>query len=191
MKNKKYKFLNKSTILFMCLILSVCLLGVGYAAWSNNVKTIVTITTGFLKPAFLLENDSIKFPEGELALCLSDDGNTLYIEGEVYSDFNEDIIIKIVDEGSIPSVLNDVDEDEGEVSSFEMREQSNIKSFEKEDLEYSINISPDNNFKNVKYNAYDVWDIEKQIENLKKEIELYNQKENYKFEYILSFEQDI
>ena len=183
MKYKKFKSIGKKAIIFMSLILCVSLLGVGYSRWNTDMGTIVNVTTGFLKPTFLLDEHKISFPDGELSLSLSDDGHTLYIEGEVYPEFNENILIKIVDEGSVPSVLDEVDEDDGDISALE---------FGKRDVEnFELNICPENDTDAKQYKDYDTVDMGQQIENLKERIKSYKREENYRFEYILSFEQDI
>lgn len=77
MKYKKFKSIGKKAIIFMSLILCVSLLGVGYSRWNTDMGTIVNVTTGFLKPTFLLDEHKISFPDGELSLSLSDDGLSL------------------------------------------------------------------------------------------------------------------
>ena len=56
---------------------------------------------------------------------------------------------------------------------------------------FELNICPENDTDAKQYKDYDTADMGQQIENLKERIKSYKREENYRFEYILSFEQDI
>jgi len=177
------------------------IIGAGYATWNEDTKINLSLTTGYLDPVLFLENDEIAFGDERLKLELSDDGRTLDIRGEVFPSFNEDIFIKIIDEGSIPSVLNGLYEENDDIavlkglSNSKQRSSLNISSDYIESFE--INISPESDNDKIELSNIDssssdeISKLEHAIEQLKEDIRLYNKEENYRFEYIISFKQGI
>jgi len=196
----KKRFVRKKFI-FLSIIFSMSIIGAGYATWNEDTKINLSLTTGYLDPVLFLENDEIAFGDERLKLELSDDGRTLDIRGEVFPSFNEDIFIKIIDEGSIPSVLNGLYEENDDIavlkglSNSKQRSSLNISSDYIESFE--INISPESDNDKIELSNIDssssdeISKLEHAIEQLKEDIRLYNKEENYRFEYIISFKQGI
>jgi len=176
-------------------------MGIGYAAWNDGTKINVSMKTGFIKPVFLLEGVE-KFDNGQLVYSLSTDRRTLNITGNVYPSFDEDIPIKIIDEGSIPSVYTDLEiisEDEISVLNEYSGKQRKSLNINDDYIEhFELNINPDSDYKEARrFNEalFDTGDeisnLEEAIENLKKEIELYDTEIPYTLNYILNFEQGL
>ncbi|MGB4440365.1 MAG: hypothetical protein WBJ13_14330 [Sedimentibacter sp.] len=190
----KKRFVRKK-IIFISIILSMSIIGVGYAAWNDDTKIDLLLTTGFINPVFLLENEKIEYGDENLILSLSDDRHTLYIAGEVYPSYNEELTIKIVDEGSIPSVLNDLHENDDDISALNVFSDLNISNDCIES--FKLNISPNSEYPGIiQDDAYsglndEISKFEREIEILREEIKLYDREENYDFEYILLFEQGL
>jgi len=197
----KKRRLVKTKVIFLVTILSMSILGVGYSSWEDNNNIRLSVKTGFINPVFYVENEKISYGDEKLVLTPSDDGRTLYVEGEVYPSFNNDISIKIIDEGTIPSVFNNLYENNDNIATLtglsnskQQRSSLNIKNDYIESFE--INISPDcdNKVQSSEVNTNskgNISDLENEIEILKEKIRLYDKEENYEFEYILSFEQGL
>lgn len=79
------------------------LMGISYGVWNDSVDLDFSISTGHMNPEFYIDGSS---SISDLNLLLSGDNSTLYIEGEVYPGFNEKINVEIINNGSIPVVLN-------------------------------------------------------------------------------------
>lgn len=205
MRNKQGKKTSgKKTIMFITMILFMGLMGVGYASWNGGMVIKTQIQTGHIKPSFLLKDGVLNYSNGQLELYLSEDGNILYVEGEVSPDFNRDIPIEIVDKGSIPSVFKGLaDEYDGGVSN--LRDGSDAYAYKnygfsgKENIIKSVKLNigeyEDDTYsgRNRGYAIYneEVPDFESQIGDLRDEINLYDTERTYNFEYELNFEQDI
>lgn len=187
MRSGQYKkTLNKKTIIILAMILSISLIGVGYAKWNNEASVKTEVKTGNIKSTFLIEKDKLDYKDGLLNLYLSNNGDILYIEGEVYSSFNQDIPIEIIDEGSVPSIFKELVGEDGGVSTLEA--DTKASNNEKQTFILNIKANEDEGYSN--FNE-DISSLEKQIESLKEEIRLYKNERNYKFEYILSFDQNL
>ncbi len=170
------------------------IIGVGYATWDDGTQINLSLKTGFIKPLFLLENERINFNNGKLSLSLHDNRRTLHIDGEIYPSFNEDISIKIADEGTIPSVFEDLYKEDKNISDLNIDSsfnKNNIDSFE-------LNINPnsdDDKLRKLSENCINsnakIIKLDQEIEDLKEKIKLYNKEENYEFQYILTFNQGL
>lgn len=205
MRNKQGKKTSgKKTIMFITIILFMGLMGVGYASWNERVVIKMQIQTGHTKPSFLLKDGVLNYSNGQLELYLSEDGNILYVEGEVSPDFNQDIPIEIVDKGSIPSAFKEL-ADEYDEGISDLKDDLNAHTYrnygflEKENImkSFKLNIGGyENGTDNKEDESYviyneDMSDLELQIRGLKDEIDLYNTEKTYNFEYELNFEQDM
>lgn len=205
MRNRQSKKTSgKKTIIFITIILFMSLMGVGYASWNKEMIINTQIQTGYIKPSFFLEDSLLNCSNGQLELYLSEDGDILYVEGEIHPNFNRDIPIEIVDEGSIPSVLKELAgeygggisnlKDDSDIYAYRnygfSRKENIIKSFKLNIEEYENNAHSEGNRGYYIYNE-DISDLELQIEGLKDEINLYDIERTYNFEYELNFEQDI
>jgi len=196
----KKRFVRKKFI-FLSIIFSMSIIGAGYATWNEDTQINLSLKTGYLDPVLFLGNDEITFGDEKLKLELSDDGRTLDIKGEVFPSFNEDISIKIIDEGSIPSVFSDLYEENDDIAVLKGLSNSKHKSMLNTSSDYiesfEINISPENDNSKMKSSNIDfsssdeISKLEHEIEKLEEDIRLYNKEENYRFEYIISFEQGL
>ncbi|MDF2884120.1 MAG: hypothetical protein K0R54_4686 [Clostridiaceae bacterium] len=197
----KKRRLIKTKVIFLATILSMSILGVGYSSWEENNNIRLSVKTGFINPVFYVDDEKISFGDEKLVLIPSDDGRTLYVEGEVYPSFNNDISIKIIDEGSIPSVFNNLYENNDNIATLtglsnskQQRSSLNIKNDYIESFEININPNCDNKIQSSEANTISkgsITELENEIEMLKEKIRLYDREENYDFEYVLSFEQGI
>jgi hypothetical protein len=197
----KKRRLIKTKVIFLATILSMSILGVGYSSWEENNNIRLSVKTGFINPVFYVDDEKISFGDEKLVLIPSDDGRTLYVEGEVYPSFNNDISIKIIDEGSIPSVFNNLYENNDNIATLtglsnskQQRSSLNIKNDYIESFEININPNCDNKIQSSEANTISkgsISELENEIEMLKEKIRLYDREENYDFEYVLSFEQGI
>lgn len=200
-KNHK-RMVGNMSILYISSILALSFMGVGYAAWNDGLNLDMAITTGNTESLFAAINISNKdLDDGEwISLTLSNDKKTLYIDGEVYPTFNGNIPIKILDNGSIPVILKNIDYDNG-ADITKLKEEGKNKysrrSFVKEDVveTFDLNINPDNvndakngNKDNIRKQIYSL-ENQDEISNLQEQIDQYNTEEEYDFEYELLLEQ--
>ena len=197
-KHNRRKIGNMS-IIYISSIIALSFMGVGYAAWSDGLNIDMIVKTGNTFPVHELNRISkINLDDGEwISLKLSDDKKTLYIDGEVYPTYNGAIPVKIVDEGSIPVTLKDIDSDNA-TDITELKEEAKAKysrsSFTVEDVveSFDLNINPDNDKEDSKDKGrMKMYSLEEQdeITNLQNQINEYKKVKDYDFEYELLFEQ--
>lgn len=198
------------SIVCIAAIVGLSAMGIGYGYWTDSLNIGVSVTTGNINQAFLTQNGN-----GDLSLTLSEDGRTLYISGEVYPSFNDNIIVKVIDNGSIPSVFSGeikeslvneiadvIEQDHSGYSRYSLIDEDIIKTFE-------INISPGNDdtmmqgFYSInQIETFDIQDevtdiqleinsIEEEINSIQEEIDRLNIIEERQFIYELQFEQGI
>lgn len=168
--------------------------GVGYAAWNDDAAINLSYKTGFIDPVFIMDSSEsiITVKNGALSLTPSQNGNTLIVKGEVYPDFNENILVKIMDDGTIPTVFNELSEKKGNVSELNIN-----KNINKNTESYTLNISPNNDEELMQlYESFSTFNeesssLEQQIEILREKINYYSKERKYEFEYKLSFEQGL
>lgn len=191
---KKRKFMIGKKIIFISFIFSMSIMGVGYATWNDDTTINLSYKTGFIDPVFIIESEKPlqTFKNGRLELTPSKDGNTLIIKGEVYPDFDENVLINIVDNGTIPTVFNELSQENGNVSELNIN-----KNINKNTESFTLNISPNNDEELIQlYESYsissdEVSNLEKEIEILKERINIYSKERKYEFEYKLSFDQGV
>lgn len=203
-----------STI-YIIMIIALSAMGVGYAAWSSGLIMNVGITTGNTKRSFNMKNLECS----QLNYRLSDDDMTLYITGEINQNSNLDIPIEIKDTGSIPTILNNVDEvnttdivNFGELPNIKYNSRS-LLSQDTDGVEtFNINIKAIENDENIieaSINYYDLVDVnyehdeiaeiqneidrtKEEINNMKNEIDtLKDLREKHNFKYNLNFKQEL
>ncbi len=190
---RKIKLLRKKFI-FICIIFSMSITGVGYAAWNDDAAINLSYKTGFIDPVFIMDSSEsiMTVKNGALSLTPSQDGNTLIVKGEVYPDFNENILVKIMDDGTIPTVFNELSEKKGNVSELNIN-----KNINKNTESFTLNISPNNDEELMQlYESFSTFNeesssLEQQIEILREKINYYSKERKYEFEYKLSFEQGL
>lgn len=191
---KKRKLMISKKIIFISFIFSMSIMGVGYATWNDDTTIKLSYKTGFIDPVFIIENEKPlqTFKNGKLELTPSKDGNTLIIKGEVYPDFDENVLINIVDNGTIPTVFNELSQENGNVSELNIN-----KNINKNTESFTLNISPNNDeelmqlYESYSISSDEVSNLEKEIEILKERINIYSKERKYEFEYKLSFDQGV
>lgn len=206
MRRRKVKY-KSNKIIFMSLIISMSFIGVGYASWNDTATICMTIKTGCIKPTFCFDDIYPDVEGGNIKLIPSKDGYTLKVEGEVYPNFNDDINIKIKEEGSIPSVFKKLDKDENENTNLFNNKTSKLRSnninteeslIESFKIEIKHDYSDEDKF--LKMNAMNfeqeeidsILSIDQEISKLQEKIDQYkNLEDNIKFNYKLYFEQGI
>ena len=142
-KNRKKQPIGK-LIIIASSIITVNLLGVSYAHWNDNLNMAVSITTGSFQPYFIgdaAENTRVlrgeeklktsrakrKFAEeiiivddesiGRITANINKKGNEIKITGWSYPGLNENISLKVGNNGTIPIVYNgmEAEEDDEEI----------------------------------------------------------------------------
>ena len=196
MRKQKTEFIRKK-IIFISIIISMSLIGVGYASWTDETTINLSVKTGFVKQSFNTENSKC-FENGDIFFDVSNYGKTLNIKGDVYPEFNEDLTINIVDNGTVPSLITEVSGENNNIStlkgSFKNRAINNSYDFKKNGDSFKININPNNNHNELKQlnatnlNGDDIGNLENEVDFIKEKIASYDNKENYKFNYIISYE---
>ena len=191
---KKKKFMIGKKIIFISFIFSMSIMGVGYATWNDDTTIKLSYKTGFIDPVFIIESEKPlqTFKNGRLELTPSKDGNTLIIKGEVYPDFDENVLINIVDNGTIPTVFNELSQENGNVSELNIN-----KNINKNTESFTLNISPNSDeelmqlYETYSISSDEVSNLEKEIEILKERINIYSKERKYEFEHKLSFDQGV
>ena len=214
-RKKEKRLFGRMSIMYVTMIIALSAMGIGYATWSSGLSINVGITTGNTKRSFNMEN----LEYSQLNYRLSDDDMTLYITGEVNQNSNMDMPIEIKDTGSIPTILNNVDElSTTDIVNF--GEQGNIRynsrSLLAQDTDgvetFNININAIENDENIiesSINYYDLADVnyehdeiaeiqneidrtKEEISNIQNEIKrLKDLREKHNFKYNLNFKQGL
>lgn len=99
---------GKTTILYISLILSLSLMGVGYAAWNDTLTINTTITTGDVFVDVNTQKGRIFVDNGKY-LDIDVVDNEIGITGVVYPGFSDSLDIDILDKGSVPVMLKSVE----------------------------------------------------------------------------------
>ncbi|MFA5575701.1 MAG: hypothetical protein WCZ27_08965 [Tissierellaceae bacterium] len=216
---KRSRVNPRVAILCISSIISLGSMGVGYSAWNDRVIIDMSITTGYIDADIeVLERRITLEGEEYLDFVLDTDGKTLFIEGQVYPEFNNYIDINILDGGSIPFAISKVEEiKETEIVILRNRGRG-LKSKESTEEEIlrqnqireslSLQINPSHIYKEVNYlnmnhrigepnyavetKSGGVGQLELRISELRSEIESYKQiDEEQEFKYNILFEQGI
>lgn len=119
-KYKKLKLITKNKIIFISLIISMSIVGVGYANWLDSTTINLSLKTGYTSKKIITDYN------GSINTIF--DGETLYVSGEIYPDYEGSIKVNITDDsGSIPSKItnisprdNKIDEISDDMNSFEI-----------------------------------------------------------------------
>ena len=197
-RNRK-KILGNSSIIYITTIIALSFMGVGYAAWSSGLNLDIDLTTGYIQGRIKeINNRDLNLEDGEwISFRFSDDNQTLYIDGEVYPTFNENIPLKIANEGSIPIKISDIasthDRDITELKE-ETRGKYSRRSYIDEDVVecFQLNIKPDNDRENDHSRMQrDSIEEQDEISNLQDKIDQYNTKQEYEFIYEFLLEQSL
>lgn len=202
--------MGSMSIICITAIVGLGAMGVGYGYWTDSLNIGIRVTTGNINQMFLAQSSN-----EELSLIVSPDGRTLSITGKVLPNSDDNIIVKVVDNGSIPSVFSGEIKESTVGGILEMKEQDDyihsryyltnddvIKTFE-------ININPnnDNTMMQGLYlineaKTFDIQEeitdiqsqinrVEEEIKGIQNEINRLNITEEHEFIYELQFEQGI
>jgi hypothetical protein len=198
-KRKKIKALANKKVIFFSLIMSMSFIGVGYAEWNDSLSIDLSIKTGFTCKNFDVGNYK-SYDDGELYFTVSDDGDTLIIKGKVYPTFNEDLTINLVDSGSLPSIIadiQDIQDEDNDISTLKGSINNQRTAFYNNEIKdsFNINIKPEVNNNiinqlNAESFEYDdeVSSLEEEVANLNNEISAYKTIEKRNFKYTISYE---
>lgn len=197
------------SIIYISTILALSFIGVGYAAWNSGLTIDVAIKTGFTKLAMNILDNKYNLDNGKLEFYLSQEKDTLIIKGEVYPSFNEEIKIEVIDEGSIPSLYNDIEKENSDITDLKeannsrygrMSTMSNRSNHKNVEL-FNLEIDSSNHFKDdedskmsmrfFRSSMEELSGLEGDIKRLKDEIRAYEQEEEYEFKYKLLFQQGL
>ena len=144
-KNRRKRPIGTLIILASSIIM-VNLLGVSYAYWNDNINITASISTGYIQPRFIgdeynmvgnskasrsreeVEDESI----GEITARFIND-NTLEISGWCYPNYNENISVRVGNDGTIPITYKgmEADDEDGIVKKIQYK-GSNIKEYSRE-----------------------------------------------------------
>lgn len=208
-RRKRKRIMSRMSIIYMASIVSLSLMGIGYGYWNNELNLGVSITTGKINPQVRVNN----YDNGSLDFILSEDDRVVYITGQIYWNSSEDISIKIIDNGSIPVILEDI----SVVSTSEIvdlnkqsRPRYGLSSFTNDDvLEiFELSITPtidDNEYIMMQRSIFSIQEslqeddkiqskinaIQQEINEIQNEIDRLNIIEHHKFRYDLRFMQGI
>ncbi|NLW23081.1 MAG: hypothetical protein GXY88_07500 [Tissierellia bacterium] len=100
-RGKRKKILHIKSTIFIVAIIAVSSIGIGYGYWNEGLNMDVSISTG---------NFNLSFTGGQsdnLIVVPSFDGKTLKVSGECYEGKKETITFSIINEGTVPAVLED------------------------------------------------------------------------------------
>ena len=190
-RKRRKRVMGKLSIIYISGIIGLSAMGIGYASWSGNLNIDTWIKTGYTK-ARIEEINSLNSGDGEwISLRFSEGNQTLYVEGQVYPEFNRNIPLKIIDEGSVPSMLKDLYliNDTGNTTltwgTRDIYNGSNSNIDENIIELLRLNINPSNNIIERDY-----WG-EDEILNLQEQINQYNTEGDYKFKYEILLEQSL
>ncbi|MFA7533677.1 MAG: hypothetical protein WCY46_05065, partial [Tissierellaceae bacterium] len=101
--NKSIMVLCVSSIIFMGAM------GVGYSAWRDGITVDMSLATGYIDADIEAIEGRIPIDNGDF-LELIVDGKDLKINGHVYPEFSYNLSFSIVDNGSIPIIVNGIEE---------------------------------------------------------------------------------
>lgn len=212
-RRKQKKLFGRMSILYITMIIALSFMGVGYAAWSSGLTINMGITTGNIAQKINIDQSEYSGLEYELL----NNNMTLYISGEVYEDFNKDLLIEIQDKGSIPSNLNNIDElSKSDVVKLAEQNKSNhysLLSLDTDKIEtFQLNINTSKNdvdiieFRSnsliydglsdsqdeISHLQNEIDKTKEEINNIQMEIErLRDLKEKHNFKYNLNFKQGL
>lgn len=153
---------GKTTVIYISLILSLSLMGVGYAAWNQEITIHTTVTTGDATVGVDIQEGRISVENGRYLDVRVEDKN-VKISGEVYPGFSNGLDIDILDKGSVPVMLKKVEgSNDADVASLNStKKYSGLRTFSaygklgKDEVResFNLNISPD--FRYTDYDTYD------------------------------------
>lgn len=180
-RRKKIMSLANKKIIFISLIISMSVIGVGYAEWNDTTTINLSTKTGYILKDFInnscgqfLYNENGEF----IKYCVKKD--TLFIKGTIYSKFNQEFEIFLDDTGTVPSsiIKKDIKEDNKDNKYI-----SKIKHIK--DDSFVLNIHPinDNSGKELNLNIDDL-----SIDSLSNEINDYNAEKKYEIYYEIPYE---
>ena len=170
------------SIVCIAAIVGLSAMGIGYGYWTDSLNIGVSVTTGYMKPGFISDGGNSR---------LSKDGNTLFIDREVYRGHDGDISVEIINSGSIPIDFENSKIDINETIEYKIpisipETQLNIPEISLVYREETPGIEDKVTDIQLEINS-----IEEIINSIQEEIYRLNIIEKYNFKYELQFEQGI
>ncbi len=208
-RKRKSRKIRSTPIIYITAIISLSLMGVGYGMWTDGLNINVNLTTGNIRPNAQVKSTGY----GDLNIDVSEDGQNILLSGEVYPSFNEDITIKILDNGTVPVILDSIKAETSEIAELSQQKKARYGLFSsmiKDDVIEIFNLSispPESENENVMMRSAtyslqaiteeedeiqsEINQLEREIEELEAEIERLNVTEHHEFKYTLNFIQGL
>lgn len=208
-RKRKSRKIRSTPIIYITAIISLSLMGVGYGMWTDGLNINVNLTTGNIRPNAQVKSTGY----GDLNIDVSEDGQNILLSGEVYPSFNEDITIKILDNGTVPVILDSIKAETSEIAELSQQKKARyglLSSMIKDDVIEIFNLSispPESENENVMMRSAtyslqaiteeedeiqsEINQLEREIEELEAEIERLNVTEHHEFKYTLNFIQGL
>lgn len=184
------------SIIYISTIIALSSMGIGYAAWNSGLHLDTRVETGYIKGSIEeIDNFDLNLDDGEwISFDFSDDNQILRIKGEVYPSFSQNIPLRILDQGSVPVYLKNMDLNDADITKLikESRASYRVNSYKREDIveSFKLNISPDNgNGDRNKRSQRNSSEDQDEISNLQDKLNQYDRKEDYQFKYEFLLEQ--
>ncbi|WP_418790606.1 hypothetical protein [Phosphitispora sp. TUW77] len=100
-KRKKRRILQPY-VLLMAVIIPLNFIGISYAYWNDGLDINNSVSTGLIEPLFC-DNYSLDIIQGNGELNIGiDDGDTITVDGRVYTDYKAFINYCLKNEGTVP-----------------------------------------------------------------------------------------
>ncbi len=182
------------SIISIIAIVGLSLLGVGYGILNDNLNLDFSIATGYITPEFK-SNDINE--EGNFSVLLS--GDTCSINGTAYPGTNENVSVKIINNGSLPIVCDNELIGVNEMINHNIIISIPDNRWQTSDEDANQYYRDDNIMKNsdmveqeeVSDIQKQIYSIQEEINNIQKEMDRLNTVDKFKFRYEIPFEQGI
>ncbi len=203
-KRKRLNRFRGTSTICIVFIIFLGLMGVCYGIWTEKLDINTDLFTGHTDAQVII-NDR------DLGVKLSNDGRTVYLQGEVYRDSTKDIDIMIRNTGTVPLVFNRIEEaTPSEITELNRKgnKKRSLSSFPEDDTidNFNLNISAFEENENTAgfrfYNDVSTSQEENEIQReintlhggireLEDEIARLSEIKSYNFKYILHLIQGI
>lgn len=171
-------------------------IGIGYGVWSDNLNMDMSVATGNIDPNILGN-----YSNDQISIELSQDNKTLYVYGDIYPSFRDNIPLDIIDRGSVPVALYNVD-----ITSYnsiaELEEIGIVNRFDGfyKDADtiinsFLLNLEPKNDYKGIPTDSSAsidiVYDIEDGLSDIEMKINTIESEVNRVEEEISSLQEEL
>ncbi|HZJ76256.1 MAG TPA: hypothetical protein VFC70_00980, partial [Oscillospiraceae bacterium] len=169
MNRKKLNRFRGISAISIALIISLGLMGVCYGMWTESLNIDADLFTGHTDAQVII-NDR------DLTVKLSDDGRTIYLDGEIYRDSIKDIDIMVKNTGTVPLVFDKIEETIlSEITELNRKKnkKSSLLSFPEDDTIDSFNLrisAFEENENTAGFRFYDDVSISQEVDEIQREI---------------------